>query len=440
MKVPCGRLGESLGDVQSRLAQEFGEHVMKKTIGFAVAAALVIATTVTIKLANGATTEGYRFVEVEQGDVEYVVSSTGSLDAITTVQVGTQVSGQIAAIYVDFNDRVTKGQLIARIDPTLLEQEVRSAEATLARNEAEVEHWEREFSRNENMYANQVITESEFNVAQYNVAVARANMQAAEVSLDRATQNLAYTEITAPINGVVIERTVDVGQTVAASLSAPELFLIAEDLSQMEILVSVDESDIGLIRDGQETRFTVQAYPEKTFTGTVSQVRLQSVNDENVVNYTVVVKVENPDGTLLPGMTATVDFSIEKATNILKVPNAALRFQATDQMLAALTRPVDQPRPNGTDTADRVPLSEQGGTRVDPQSLDTLWYLNADGTLATTLVRTGITDGQYTEVEADALAPGMQVIAGVTQRSQSGSTSPFQSQQQSSGPPRAPGS
>ena len=160
-------------------------------------------------------------------------------------------------------------------------------------------------------------------------------MKSAQVALDRARKNLSYTEIYAPIDGVVVERNVDVGQTVAASLSAPQLFLIANDLSQMQILASVDESDIGLIHEGQDVRFTVQAYPNQTFTGTVRQVRLQSTTTENVVNYTVVVTVANPKGKLLPGMTATVEFLTGSAENALIVPNAALRFRATPDMMAA---------------------------------------------------------------------------------------------------------
>jgi len=257
----------------------------------------------------------YRFVTVEHGKLESLVSSTGTLGAVTTVQVGTQVSGIIAKILVDFNDRVTSGQTIALIDTTLLASAVRDARANLERAQAELAQAEREFRRLQSLYDETLVAETEFNLAQYALDVARANGKSAQISLERAKQNLDYATIRAPISGTVIERNVDVGQTVAASFSAPQLFLIANDLASMQILASVDESDIGQIKEGQQARFTVQAYPDESFTGTVRQVRLQSTTLENVVNYTVVVDVENPAGKLLPGMTATVDFIIEGAFN-----------------------------------------------------------------------------------------------------------------------------
>lgn len=225
----------------------------------------------------------------------------------------------------------------------------------------------------------------------------------------------------------------DVGQTVAASFSAPQLFLIANDLSQMQILASVDESDIGLIREGQEARFTVQAYDDRTFTGKVRQVRLQSQMQENVVNYTVVVDVGNRDGLLLPGMTATVDFIIEQASDVLKVPNAALRFRPTEAMMAAFRERMAQRRANAPDSvrsrfAGRRPgggFSGAGGRR--PSNVAMLWYLDDEGNVTAARVRTGITDGQMTEVRGRNLEPGMQVIAGVTRTGPSaGTTNPFQ--------------
>ncbi|HEV7716544.1 MAG TPA: efflux RND transporter periplasmic adaptor subunit, partial [Steroidobacteraceae bacterium] len=280
----------------------------------------------------------YRFASVERGNLEAAVSATGTLSAVTTVQVGTQVSGKIVAINVDFNDRVKKGQLIARIDPTLLEQAVRDGQAGLERNQAQAEQSELEFKRNENLFERKVLTEIEFNTAKYSLAVARANVKSAQVTLDRARQNLSYTEIYAPIDGIVVERNVDVGQTVVASMSTPQLFLIANDLAQMQILAAVDENDIGAIHESQAVRFSVQAYPNQHFSGEVKQVRLQSKTTENVVNYTVVVRVSNANGKLLPGMTATLDFLTGTATNALLVPNAALRFRPTDEMRAEVRK------------------------------------------------------------------------------------------------------
>jgi len=412
---------------------------------------------------NGGNGIAYRFVSIERGDLEATVSSTGNLQAITTVQVGTQLSGQVSEIYADFNDRVRAGQLIARIDPTLLEQEVLSAEANLERSEADFTQQKREFERFAQLYETQVVSEVEYHAAEYSFATATASLKSAQVNLDRARRNLGYTEIRAPIEGVIIERNVDVGQTVAASLSAPQLFLIAEDLSQMEILVSVDESDIGLIKEGQVARFTVQAYPDETFHGRVRQVRLQSTISENVVNYTVVVEVSNDSGTLLPGMTATVDFLVETATDVLMVSNAALRFRPTEEMMAALQSrrqaeggPQGASGGTGAEAEAEVGASAsagagtgagagmgQGGGRPEGGAMPSmLWFLDTVGELDATRIRPGLSDGQTTEVEGPRLEAGMQVIVGISQSGTSAASSnPFQAQQQpSTGPGRPRGS
>jgi HlyD family secretion protein len=395
----------------------------------------------------------YRFATVERGNLEAAVSATGTLSAVTTVQVGTQVSGKIVEIKADFNDRVKKGQLVARIDPTILQQQVRDAQAGLERNQAELEQAEREYQRNEGLFQRKVLTEVEFNDKKYALAVARANVKSAQVAVDRAKQNLAYTEIYAPIDGIVVERNVDVGQTVVASMSTPQLFLMAQDLSQMQILASVDESDIGSIHDGQNVRFSVQAYPNEKFTGTVKQVRLQSKTTENVVNYTVVVLVPNNSGKLLPGMTATLEFLTGTVTNALLVPNSALRFRPTDEMRAeVMKRMRDQRAANGSGTPGEAMTSGGGGEGArgagggegngfrnragggadgagagggnragggfagrtrGGQAPPLLWYLDKNGHLMMARVHPGLTDGQKTAVESPRIKEGMQVIIGV---------------------------
>ena len=414
----------------------------------------------------------YRLAELEQGDLEATVTATGALSAVTTVQVGTQVSGKVTELRADFNDRVKRGQLIARIDPTLLRQAVLDASASMERGRAELERAEREYERKRTLFERKVLTESEFNSAQYELAVARANLKSAQVSLDRARQNLAYTEIYAPIDGIVVERNVEPGQTVAASLSAPQLFLIANDLARMQILAAVDEADIGKIHEGQAARFTVQAYPDQSFTGTVQQVRLQSTTQENVVNYTVVVGVENPEGRLLPGMTASVDFLVETAADVLLVPNAALRFRPTEEMLAQVREArggeaAAQAAPAGGPAAARggeraragreagaqtwrqggAPGGPAGGGRPGgaagvrrPGDLARLWYLDESGKPAVLRVRTGITDGRKTVVQGEGLRPGMQIITGVNDAgAEAGATNPFQQQRQPQGGPPRPG-
>jgi HlyD family secretion protein len=390
----------------------------------------------------------YRFATVEQGSIQQTVSATGNLSAVKTVQVGTQVSGQVAATFADFNDRVTKGQLLARIDPTLQEQAVRDAEAQLARANAQLNQAQQEYNRNAPLAAQKFISASEFGTVQVNRSVALAGVKSAQVTLDRAKQNLSYTNIYAPINGVVVERNVDVGQTVAASLSAPQLFLIAQDLAQMQILASVDESDISSIKEGQEAQFTVQSYQGRTFKGVVDQVRLQSKTTDNVVSYTAVVKLENADGKLLPGMTATVDFITGAANDVLTVPNSALRYKPSADELAAAGLPAA-----GTDSARRgARAGATGGTGGATAATGaagagngaaagaagaagargtqgtggagrtragaraggpgTLYALGADGKLKAFRVRIGLSDGQRTQVMGDGVIPGLKVIVG----------------------------
>jgi HlyD family secretion protein len=351
------------------------------------------------------------------------------------VQVGTQVSGQIAAIFVDFNDHVKQGQLIARIDPTLQEQAVADAQAGLDRSRAELSRTSEEYERNKNLFEGKVLTEVEFSTAKYAYQVAQANVKSAQVALARAKRNLSYTSIHAPVDGVVVERNMDVGQTVTSNYSTPQLFLIAKDLSEMQILASVDESDIGVIHDGQKVRFSVQAYPNRNFEGAVKQVRLQSKTTENVVNYTVAVEVSNKDGKLLPGMTATVEFLTGAAENVLMVPNAALRFRpppeelekSRSEGLGAARAANGQRTPGAAQNSAQAaaqgagaPGTAGGRTGRRPENLGTLWYLDAEGNLKMQRVRTGITDGQKTEVSGRELKDGLQVIVGATQTKTSG--------------------
>jgi len=412
---------------------------MRKTIGAIVVIALLCVGFVYVRGSATGGESSYRLVAVEQGDLEYAISATGTLDAVTTVEVGTQVSGIVSEIFVDFNDEVREGQVVAILDSTLLGIAVRDAEANLERTQAQLDYAESELERTRVLFEKEMVTEVEFNQLQYEFDVAKATVSSAEIALERAERNLNYATITAPMSGTVIERNVEVGQTVAASLSAPQLFLIANDLALMQILASVDESDIGYIDEGQTARFTVQAYQDETFNGTVRQVRLQSSSQENVVSYTVVIDVNNSDRKLLPGMTATVDFLVESAHGVAKVANAALRFSPTEEMLAGLRERMVAERGERPDSL----ATGAGRTRGDasrPDHATMLWYLDDVGELAMTPVRTGISDGQYTEILGRDIVAGMMVIAGVSQSSQSSTSNPFQSQQSSRAPgPPGPG-
>lgn len=310
----------------------------RRLIGVAITLVVVIGIGAWfVQRADANSAAPYRLAQVELGTVESTVTSTGRLTALQSVAVGTQVSGRVIGLFADYNDRVKEGQLIARIDPTIQLQSLRNAEANLERVRAALAQAERDFRRNQTLYEQQVITEAEFNQVEYSLTVARANLTSAEVSREQARQNLAYTEIYSPIDGVVVERNVEPGQTVAASLSAPQLYLLATDLKDIEILAGVDESDIGAIRNGMPVRFTVNAYPSTIFDGVVRQVRLASATQENVVNYTAVISVKNDELRLVPGMTAEVDFIVERAENVFMVPNAALRLRPSEEMIAQLT-------------------------------------------------------------------------------------------------------
>ncbi len=418
---------------------------MKKAFLAVIVLVVVGVLAWTIRNSRSHETVHYRLVTVQQGDVEAVVSATGTLDAVITVQVGTQVSGIVDEICVDFNDPVEAGQVMARIDTTLLTNAVAAAEAQRARSEAELRQAQREYARVGALHVEGLVSDREYNEAQYNLDIARASVQSSAVDLDRTRQNLSYATITSPIGGTVIARAVDVGQTVQASFSAPELFLVAGDLTRMQILAMVDESDIGQIAEGQTARFTVQTYPEDVFTGTVRQLRLQSATEENVVNYTAVVDVANPDGRLLPGMTATVDFLVDTATDVLHVPNAALRYKpdqatmtaAVERMRAARQADMD----GGTNPRADRPAGHENAAA--PSNRGALWVVDETGELAMIPVRTGISDGTNTVVMGRRLEAGQQVIAGVssTAAAASSTASPFQQQQggdRRPGPP-APG-
>jgi HlyD family secretion protein len=382
---------------------------------------VAVAGVVIYRMAFAKAAPSYRFATVERGNIRSTVSATGTLGAVTTVSVGTQVSGQVSELLVDFNALVKKGELLARIDPTLAQQSVVDAQANLEKAQAVALQASRDNARNRELTNDGLVAKSVFEQTQSSLQVANAGVKSAHIAVDRALQNLAYTSIYAPIDGVVVERNVQQGQTVAASLSAPQLFLIANDLSQMEILVQVGESDIAQIKQGQPVEFTVQALQGQTFKGTVKQVRLQSTTQDNVVNYTVVVSADNSKGKLLPGMTARVNFLTKVADNVLHVSNAALRFKPAAAGNATA----------GNATAAAIPSQrsrdERGGARSG-----TLYYLDPKGIVTSVKVQTGITDGTTTEVSGTGVQAGLKVITGTISATQaatsttSTSATPFQ--------------
>jgi HlyD family secretion protein len=291
---------------------------------------------------------------VSRGDIVDSVGATGTLQAVTSVQVGSQVSGIIAELNADFNSIVHKGQVIARLDPSLFQTQIEQAQANLLRAQADVERLKvavddakTKLRRTEELAARKLVAPQDLETAQVNVRAADAQLKSsqaqvtqAQASLNQNQVNLEHTVIAAPIDGIVVSRNVDIGQTVAASFQSPTLFIIAADLTKMQVNASVDEADVGRIRPGQHVRFRVDAYPTDEFTGTVSQVRLQPIVVQNVVTYGTVIDVPNPDLRLKPGMTANVTIEIARRTDALRVPNSALRFRPTPDIFAALGQAV----------------------------------------------------------------------------------------------------
>lgn len=388
---------------------------------------LVVAPLVYNALSDNNDTK-YQFADITRGNMENTISSSGVLSPVTTVEVGTQVSGTIARLYADFNDHVKKGQLLAVLDTVLLKAAVLDAQANMQKTEAQLEQARMDYNRNKELYDKQLISDAELLPFSTNLKTQQANLKSAQASLTRAERNLKYAVIRSPISGIVTLRNVEAGQTVAASFSTPTLFKIAGDLSKMEILADVDESDIGSIKDGQQVRFTVQAYPDKIFTGKVKQVRLEPTTEQNVVTYTVVVRADNEDNLLLPGMTATVDFITQEKKDVLMVPNAALRFQPDEQTLAQFRERRQKERsaiPDSSKTGHRGGFGQQGFGRMNqngappnswqrPKDMGRVWYLDKDGNLAIAIIHTGMNDGTQTEIVSSRnLKNGMHVITGI---------------------------
>ena len=297
------------------------------------------------------------YAAVSRGDVVDTVGATGTLQAVTTVQVGTQVSGTISELHADFNSLVRKGQVLARLDPSLFQTQIEQAKANLVRSQADLERQRvaledanTKLTRAKELSARQLLAKSDLDAAEVAARASEAQLKSSEAqitqaqaSLNQNQVNLEHTVIEAPIDGLVISRNVDVGQTVAASMQAPTLFVLAADLTKMQVVANLDESDVGRIRPGQVVTFRVDAYPNETFRGSVSQVRLNPIVQQNVVTYATVIDVPNNELKLKPGMTANVNVEIARSSNVLRVPNSALRFRPTNEMYAAIGQtPPDQ--------------------------------------------------------------------------------------------------
>ncbi len=324
----------------------------------------------------------YRTEALSRGDIAETVTANGQLSPVTLVSVGTQVSGIVQSYSADFNDRVSDGQVLMRLDDSLIRAQLTQSRANLGSAQANLRLAQNNWTRIQPLVQEGFASSQEQDQVQQALAEARARVSQAQAQLDRDEVNLSYTVIRSPVAGVVVSRAVDVGQTVAASFQTPELYQIAQDLRQMVINAYFTESDIGRIKVGQSARFRVDAYPDRSFQGLVQQVRLNPRTEQNVVTYDVVISVDNPDEILLPGMTASVSIVTQERQDILRVPTAALRFRPPAD--ANTNRPRDN---NGS----------------------TLWILQA-GKLTALPVRLGITDRRYTEVITDNIDETTRVV------------------------------
>lgn len=374
----------------------------------------------------------YTYTSLQKGDIEASVSSTGTMEAINTVDVGTQISGTIAKIYVDFNDRVKKGQLLAEMDMRMLYATLQSARANLEVSQAKMNQAEDQYKRNKVLFEKNVISEQEYNNSKFNYEQAKSSRQAALAALTTSQTNIGYAKITSPINGIIIEKKVDEGQTVAASFATPTMFTIAEDLSKMQILADVDESDIGYIKDSMPVRFTIQTYPDAKFFGKVSQIRLQPVEINNVVNYKVVIAVDNKNGMLLPGMTANIEFITKNAKEVWLINNSALRFRPDQAMLKKI-KPVleqkavktlpDSLQTKFSDAMNNEELFSPANFKKSlPAGYDGFFYKNGEGKLDFRFIETGIKVGLQSEIkrflDGSEISGNIKVINGIKTKKQ----------------------
>jgi len=431
----------------------------KKTIWIivvlVVVAGAILGLTVFSSGKNGEIS--YRTETLARGDVEALVVTSGTLNPIEIVDVGAQVSGKIEKLYADFNTPVTKGQIVAELDQEPLKMKIdqneanyRSRVASLDRAKVTLSQAEKGYERAKSLFAKELVSIEEMEAAEASYLGSKSDLISAEATLSQAKStldlskvDLSYAVIRAPVDGIVIVRKVNVGQTLQSSMTAPLLFQVATDLTKMKVECSVDESDIGKVKEGQKARFTVEAYPNETFNGVVQQVRFSPETVQNVVTYTTIVNVENPGKKLLPGMTATVSIIVGEAKDVLRVSNAALRFtpnlspeelakmaqELRDRMTAQRSAPGGQPgaaeapgagaapsrnggqaRPAGA--GQGAPGGGDGQTGRTRQQAPRVWLLGKDGKLSMAFLRTGVSDTSYSEILRSDLKEGDVVVIG----------------------------
>jgi HlyD family secretion protein len=402
---------------------------MKKTIIIISISIVIIAAGIYyFSYSRNKTTEYYwRTVPVEKGDVNVLVTATGAMAADTSVDVGVQVSGIIAKIKVDFNAVVKRGQVIAILDTTLYYTAKLDAAAALNRAKVSLEEAKREFDRTKNLFDNKVAAQLEYDQALTGFQTAQGNLISAEALLNRAIINLRYCTITAPISGVVIARNVQVGNMVIASFNSPVLFTIAYDLTKMQVQAYVDESDIGQVKERQQAKFTVSAYPNDVFTGVVTQIRHQPIMVQNVVNYVVIIEVPNPDLKLMPGLTANSNIFIQESKNVLKIPSNAFSFTPPIEYILEDKLLSDSVKKTWTQIIRKNSELKKQQIVEENRTVGYLWIIK-DKDLFPIQVTKGLNDGTFTEItgnihEEDQVASG--INHSPTAKDAQSSKSPF---------------
>lgn len=351
--------------------------------------------------------EQYRLQPLAHGDVTQTISANGTLNPVTLVNVGTQVSGRVSKLYVDFNDEVEEGQILLELDDALFKAQIAEAQGSVNNAGAALELAQANEARMRSLFQQEYVSRQELDQAVQALKSARAQLETARAQLRRHQTNLDFSIIRSPVSGVVVDRVVDVGQTVAASFQTPTLITIAQDLSKMQINSSFAEADIGNIKVGQKARFNVDAYPNRTFEGVVKQVRLNPTITSNVVTYNVVVTVDNPDLLLLPGMTAYVNIAVASHEDVLLAPNSALRFK---------------PRQEDTEAGDAANPRASGRKKTGSTDMPSgKLYILRQGKLEPVQVELGITDGRMTQITTDQLKEGDRVVVGELGASEEGS-------------------
>lgn len=384
----------------------------KVLVPLVLLAAVIAGAAYMQKRSEASKGERYRTAAVDRGPVIQRISANGTLNPVTVVNVGTQVSGTVVKLYTDFNQPVKANQVLLELDPALIKANIGQLEAAMRSAEATMRLAESTLKRNTELVAKGFITPQALEQNLKETDVAKAQVAQAKAQLDREKTNLSYTIIRSPIDGIIIDRKIDIGQTVAASFSTPTLFQIAKDLEAMQIDTSVAEADVGSVKQGMDVRFTVDAYPDRDFNGKIRLVRLNPTIQQNVVTYNVIVDVTNEGNVLKPGMTAQVSFVANQRADVLRIPNAALRF-----------RPVKDEKAEKKDDKKKSAAVKTEAAKTDAAKTETVapvdrtkrppsrvYKLDANGELLTVEVRTGVASNQHTEIISGEIKAGDELV------------------------------